>query len=188
MPADRKLDNYPDYLPIGTAVRLVSLRAFARELGTEARYVSRMLGRIGVPVFRVEGTHAVYFNQVSLDLALYCLLRPAPFGKAFKGHSEPAILSEILDDDNAPIAREWRWIGEHYGTMDRRALKSRLIGLAPAFRTCGSKLLKRRVGALRKLFAKHKIALDWHDRAREATSGRPTSTAAGAGEPPDAER
>ena len=100
----------PDFIPIGSSVRLVSLPACARAFGVCEIYLKRYLNIIDVPYERVYGVP--YLNLFSLESELFNRLIPGRIKQ--KGISpETMSLLQLV-------------AGLEYSTCDEKALKKRL--------------------------------------------------------------
>lgn len=149
--------DYPDYIPIGGAVRLVSCRSFAREFGVHEREVTKLMAKLHVPILQInpEKSAARYINLFTLECVLHGLLRPG--GVGFRGEKEPPCMAEGLADYNSPLLREVEFVGRMYGELDRKTLHSRAKQLASYFRVAGDKLCRLRIKQLRDLCLTHRI-------------------------------
>jgi len=127
----------PDYIPIGSSVRLVSVDALARELGITRLSALRALRVFGVPVVRFEKEgKKEYFNLATLEVNLFKVLSPG--GQGWTGERAGAVLkSELLQVD---WPQQMRMVADIWGIMDRQRMRERCLKLGHALKKAKERL------------------------------------------------
>ena len=134
------MGTQPDYIPVGATVRLVSVEAFAREIGVSVHSARVMLKRLGVPLILFAKHTKSYFNLAVLEVVLFAILTPG--GRGWVGERSPAVIASSLrktipqsswNESLGTIARLW-------GIADREQMRRRCREFGAAIRDAHERL------------------------------------------------
>lgn len=130
----------PDHIPVGYSVKLVSVPSLARAIGIEDQQVLDLLEGLGVPIFCPKLGGVPYFNLPSLEIVLFKLLRPG--GSGYRGHWKVTPVVDALEGiwDDMKLRKEYQFVAEHYGVMDRAAIRDHCEKIANRLRGAKARL------------------------------------------------
>lgn len=125
-----------DSVPIGSSVRLVTIRSFAREVGTSMACAKRILKALRVPYVQFDRVGEEYFNLPSLEIVLFQMLRPG--GRSWTSGDLPAAVVGALDDPK--LRQQMQVVGSQWDMVDRHLLTERCRTLGAALKKASKAL------------------------------------------------
>lgn len=113
-----------DFIPVGWAVRLVSVRALSRNFGLKTPDTLRFLALLRVPILRLGvDSDQWYINLPALEGALYVYLRPSHTGYRRRGKIGQPVLDQLL---KLRLEGELEVISRLYADLSAKTLRRRL--------------------------------------------------------------
>lgn len=129
----------PDIVSIGAAVRLVPVWRFARDLKASVSWAAGLLDSLGVPIAHLhpDKTHGGHFNMVTLETALYLLLRPGGYGFRVGTAVVPTIIDAVRGINNTkgtPHYAEMQAVADYNLHWHKQTLRYRCRRIGEAIR------------------------------------------------------
>ena len=123
----------PDLIPIGSGVRLVSVRALAQNMGMTHDQANTFLRSLFIPTLTWSGSdREPYFNLASLEAVLYYIAQPGR-----RSWITTTLSEEVRQDFAEGKWRDgWEAVSREYRAMDEEQMVQRLKKMkrAPARR------------------------------------------------------
>ena len=127
----------PDFIALGWACRLTSVRHLADSFKIRESDAYMLLAELHVPLYQPPSSPTAYFNLPTLEARLYYLLRPTiphayrktPTGKWIDRHPLPGCL------DDPEFREEWEAVASLYHSLTQKHCAQRLHALHKKLRT-----------------------------------------------------